>query len=156
MVLRNKKQLYEPVQVKDLRTAELEIIRLTQQEAFEEEIKILKHLKVNDSNLDRKAAWARNTTMKGTSQLYRLDPFLDDEAIIRVGGRIRNASYSSDIKHPVILPRKHHVTDLIIRHCHETTQHGGRGMTINEIRSNGYWIIECSGAVSTLWVPPES
>ena len=62
MVLRNKGQLYEPVQVKDLRTAELEIIRLTQQEAFEEEIKILKHLKVNDSNLDSKGRPIRPQT----------------------------------------------------------------------------------------------
>lgn len=33
---------------------------------------------------------------------------------------------------------------------HEKIQHQGRGMTINEIRSNGIWIVGCSREVSSL------
>lgn len=47
----------------------------------------------------------------------------------------------------MILPRKSHITNLLIRHFHERIQHQGRGMTTNEIRANGYWIIGCSSAV---------
>ena len=50
--------------------------------------------------------------------------------------------------HPVVLPRKGHITSLLIRHFHERVKHQGRGMTINEMRSNGYWILGCSSAVS--------
>ena len=52
------------------------------------------------------------------------------------------------MKHPVILPRKHHMTELIIRHCHEQTAHQGRGMTLNQIRQNGFWLIGGSSRVS--------
>ena len=81
--------------------------------------------------------------------LYRLDPFLDREGILRVGGRIQQASLHEDIKNPVILPKKGLVTELLIKDCHEKAHHQGRGFTLNEIRSNGYWVIGCSGAVSS-------
>ncbi|CAC5369945.1 unnamed protein product [Mytilus coruscus] len=90
----------------------------------------------------------RYVKLKQTSSLYKLDPFLDSDGIIRVGGRIRRAEYNSAVKHPVIIPRNSHVTELIIRHFHEKAEHQGRGMTINEIRANGFWIIGCSTAVS--------
>ena len=45
--------------------------------------------------------------------------------------------------------RDSHVTTLIIRHIHENTEHQGRGITLNEVRANGYWILGGSGAVSS-------
>ena len=74
----NEKQDYAPMQVEDLQGAGMEMIKLTQIEAFGPEIKILESLKVNESNLDRSVATERKMAMKGTSQLYRLDPFLDE------------------------------------------------------------------------------
>ena len=50
-------------------------------------------------------------------------------------------------KFPVIIPRKGHVTDLIIKYFHEKVQHQGRGMSLNEIRSNGFWVIGGTSAV---------
>ena len=35
---------------------------------------------------------------------------------------------------------KEHITNLIIRWCHEKTAHSGRNMTLNEIRSSRYWV----------------
>ncbi|XP_038072072.1 uncharacterized protein LOC119740739 [Patiria miniata] len=67
---------------------------------------------------------------------------------MRVGGRIRRADLPPNFKHPTILPRNHHITELIIRHCHEVAGHQGRSMTTNQIRVSGYWIIGCSSAVS--------
>ncbi|XP_053391973.1 uncharacterized protein LOC128554688 [Mercenaria mercenaria] len=57
---------------------------------------------------------------------------------------------SSSFKHPIVLPNKGHITDLIVRHFHERCLHQGRGMTTNEIRQNGFWIIGCSGVVSSM------
>ena len=51
------------------------------------------------------------------------------------------------MKHPIILPRKGHVTDLIVRFFHERVCHQGRGITSNEIRANGFWITGLSAAV---------
>ena len=140
--------MYQAVEVEDLRQAELEIIRLVQMRAFETEIKTLQSLKIHEDMSDRKVARNRNKTLKHTSSIYRLDPFLDVHGIMRVGGRIHRAELSSNIRHPAILPRKAHITNLVIRHFHEQSEHQGRGMTTNEIRENGFWIIGCSSAVS--------
>lgn len=86
--------------------------------------------------------------MKKTSSLYRLDPFLDKDGILRVGGRIRNALVSYEIKHPVILPSKGHITALLVKYHHERISHQGRGMTLNDLRSHGYWVIGGRSSVS--------
>ena len=124
-------------------------IRQVQSEVFKEEIKILQRLDVNDTNnADRNVAKRRNQFVKKSSSLYRLDPFIDADGILRVGGRIRKAQLPLRLKHPAILPRKHHVSSLVIQHCHQETAHQGRGMTTNQLRASGFWIIGCSSAVS--------
>ena len=45
----------------------------------------------------------RKSEMKKKSDLYRLDPFLDEHGILREGGRIREASLAYEVKHPVII-----------------------------------------------------
>ena len=54
---------------------------------------------------------------------------------------------SKEMKHPVLLARKSEIAVTIIRWCHEKVAHSGRGITINYIRSSGFWIIDCSAAV---------
>ena len=44
--------------------------------------------------------------------------------------------------HPILLPKNGTVTELLIRWCHEKTANGGRDITLSEIRSTGYWIID--------------
>ena len=95
----------------------------------------------------REFAKRRDLPMKKTSSLYRLDPFLDENGVLRVGGRIRNAPVSYEIKHPVILPSKSHVTILLVRYHQERISHQGRGMTLNDLRSHGYWLIGGSSCV---------
>ena len=46
----------------------------------------------------------------------------------------------------MILPKRNHITTLIVRHCHENVGHAGRGITLNEVR-NKYWIIDGNSAV---------
>ena len=71
------------------------------------------------------------------------------KALSKLEGRMRKASCPLEIKHPVVLPRKHHITELVVHHFYEQCEHRGRGMTTNEIRGNGFWIIGCSSAVSS-------
>ena len=66
---------------------------------------------------------------KKTSYLRKLDPFLDENNVLRVGGRFRLSSVSYECRHPIILP-----TELIIRHYHQAVEHQGRGITQNVIR----------------------
>lgn len=41
------------------------------------------------------------------------------------------------VKLLVIIPKHHHITKPIITHYHEKVKHQCKGLTINEIRSNG-------------------
>ena len=86
---------------------------------------------------------------KKSSSLHQLDPFVDSDGILRVGGRLRRASLTDSNKFPVILPRKSHISNLIIKHYHEQVQHQGRSFTLNEVRSNGYWIVGGTSAVGS-------
>lgn len=66
--------------------------------------------------------------LKG-SQLYRLNPFLDSHKIIRVGGRLRRAQMEYNEKHPIVLPKRHYVSQLIAKHYHYEVHHQGRQIT---------------------------
>ena len=129
--------------------AELAIIKPLQQAAFGEEIKILHSLHLYGDVTYRTLAKTRNMSMKKTSSLFRLNPFLDENGVLRVGGRIKHAMVSFDVKHPIILPSKNHVSELIVRHHHERINHQGRGMTLNDLHSHGYWIVGGSSVVAT-------
>ena len=139
---------YQSPSVDEMRKAEQTIMKSVQEEAFSEEIRILKSLEVHNDDTSRDLARKRNVSMKKTSSLYRLDPFLDKSGVLRVGGRIRNALAPYEVKHPIILPSKGHVTTLLVRHHHERINHQGRGMTLNDLRSHGYWMIGGSSSVS--------
>ena len=140
------------LQVQDLQEAETVIIKSVQCTAFPEELKSLKSSEHVKSLQERLAASAERKFRPKQSSLHKLDPFLDSQGILRVGGRLRNASLPFEIKFPVILPRTSHVTTLIIRFFHEKIKHQGRGMTLNEIRANGYWIVGGTSAVgSYIW-----
>ena len=123
--------------VEDFQRAETAILKMVQEEAFPEEMKILRQVDVSN----RKGESKLKASLKGASCLYRLDPFLDPDGVLRVGGRIKRSSLPYHIKHQAVLPRKGHVTTLIIRYYHQNIKHQGRGMTLNELRSNGFWII---------------
>ncbi|XP_035221036.1 uncharacterized protein LOC118193972 [Stegodyphus dumicola] len=75
-----------------------------------------------------------------------LNPFLDDEGFLRVGGRLRNASIAQNLKYPVILPKSHYITELIIRYYHYKYLHGGAQMLHSEIKQR-CWIINARAAI---------
>jgi hypothetical protein len=85
-----------------------------------------------------------------TNPLKDLDPFTDGYNLLRVGGRMRRAAEMFGVRHPLILPKNSHLSHLIAMHHHEKTAHQGRNLTMNEIRSRGYWIIGCRRVVSSL------
>ncbi|KAJ8024614.1 hypothetical protein HOLleu_34561 [Holothuria leucospilota] len=49
-----------------------------------------------------------------------------------VGGRLEKAPLPNEEKHPVIVPHKHHVTELLIVHYHQKVVHSGVGITSRE------------------------
>lgn len=117
--------------VEEINQAGLSVIKLVQKETFKEEIQVLN----------------KQGDVPSTSKLFNLNPFIQD-GVVRVGGRLRKSSMSLNEKHPVVLPKSGHMTQLIIAHCHGQIKHQGRGQTLNEIRSQGYWILGGSKLVA--------
>ncbi|XP_072173118.1 uncharacterized protein [Diadema setosum] len=71
----------------------------------------------------------------------KLDPFYDeDDQVYRVGGRIDRAPLSFDVRHPYLLPRKNHISLLIVRDRHIHALHGGHLRTATDVRKK-YWIV---------------
>jgi hypothetical protein len=71
------------------------------------------------------------------NSLNKLNPITCEDGLLRVGGRLQNSSLQNNVKHPIILPKGHFISRLIIDHYHKKIYHQGRGMTLNEIRMNG-------------------
>ena len=54
---------------------------------------------------------------------------------------MRKANMPRTPNNPVILRKSSYISSLIISHVLEKTHHSGRGITLNELRSCGYWIV---------------
>ena len=130
------------VDVDMLQEAERDIIKTVQLGAFPEEIETLKQAASRNGD--------RTKCLKRSSPLYKLDPFMCQDGLIRIGGRLGDANLAEEVKHPVVLPKTGHIAVLIARYYHERVQHQGRGITINAIRQAGYWILGCRQVVSSM------
>ena len=128
--LPSKAQKQEPSQpkmqldIEDLQNAEKAIIRYVQSKQYAQEIQ----------NLRSPAG-----KVKRTSNIYRLDPMLTAEGILVCGTRIGRNLCKDGTSRPVILPKHHPLSALLVKHYHEMSGHSGREYTITEIWSK-YWI----------------
>lgn len=119
-----KDKTNSPASVSEQEDAKCLILKGVQRQVYQKETEVL----------------SQGKRLPSHSKLHHLDAFIDKDGIIKVGGRLDHSSYTHAFKHPWILPKEHHVTKLIIAHCHECVKHQGKGFTINNIRSCGFWI----------------
>ena len=116
---------------KELQEAMTVIAQAVQGESFSEKLKAER--RPPESN--------KPQTVPKSSKLYRLDPFVDNNGVLRVGGCLRRATLEFGERHPVLMPNKNHVADLIARHYHGQVHHQGRQITQGAIRQSGFWLI---------------
>ncbi|XP_038063243.1 uncharacterized protein LOC119733951 [Patiria miniata] len=106
--------------------AETVIIKSVQSEAFATELAELRSGKLTKKN-----------------KLASLNPYLDSNRVLRVGGRLQKAQLSERATHPAVLPKNNnYVTKLIIKHFHQQCSHQGRHITLGTIRNEGYWVLD--------------
>ena len=67
-----------------------------------------------------------------------------------MGGWIRRSELNEEYMHPIILPKKSKVTELIAKFCHLKAAHCSRGTILNEIRDRGFWIINSSSITKSV------
>jgi len=89
--------------IKELDEAKIRIIKITQISRFSQELKRLaaKQPPINENNI------------------AVLNPFIDENGLICVGGRLRRSKLAFTQKYPILLPNRHFMTDLIIKKTHQ-------------------------------------
>lgn len=113
-----------PLKTLELRNALSCILKQVQNQSFASEFK---HL-------------CNSKPISPKSKIISLNPFLDENGLIRVGGRLRHSDFSYEKRHPVLLPAHHHFTNLLFRHEHIKLMHAGPQHLLSIIREK-YWPI---------------
>ncbi len=89
---------------------------------------------------DALAALKGNRPLDKKNRLRDLLPYLDEEGLLRVRGRLEHSGMSEETKHPLIIPRKHCLTKLLVLQVHESAHHAGPDWTLYHLRQK-YWIL---------------
>ena len=141
LLARSKKTNDPPQQITatDLNEAEHEILKWLQRSCYQQTFAALQKQKTEEANQQGLRPKPTRGILK-SSPLIRLNPILKKD-LICVGGRLSNAECVDEgAKYPIILPRSHHVTKLIIDDVHVRIGHAGRNHTLAELRSR-FWVI---------------
>ena len=126
-VMKKTFSMSKSLSVDELRNAEAVLIKHVQHQQFPDCFAS----KSNKLNLPR--------------NLQKLQPIVVD-GILRVGGRLKQAPFDIDVKHPIIIPQRSHLTELVIRQHHAEVGHSGSSHTWTSLRRK-FWIIKGGAAV---------
>lgn len=108
--------------VQEIQDAELVIVKRAQLQSYGKEV----------------ASLSSGSPVSRSSPLISLDPVLDPEGRLIVGGRLKSADVSEQSKHPTIIPFDHPVSRLIVQEEHDKA-HLGVEWVIANVRRR-YWI----------------
>ena len=129
--LQNKKKLEKKMSVEDLEQAEITIIKHIQEENFPEEIRRLK----------------KGEAVQKRSHIRELNPTINQQGILCVGGRLRFLKDKEQVKHPWILP-KTYLSRIIVREYHQKA-HQGTEWTLALLREK-YWIVRARSIIKSV------
>ncbi|XP_053323801.1 uncharacterized protein LOC128497662 [Spea bombifrons] len=120
--------------VSDLEHSRNHIIFTVQQQAYSREI----------------ACLTNKRPIHKDSVLNKLDPFIDSNGLLRVGGRLKEAKLEFRERSPLIIPGYCHIAALFVKHYHNEVRHQGRLFTEGALRTAGLWIISAKRLVSSI------
>lgn len=122
-----------PITACEIDDAEQKWIKCVQQESFGHEIGRLREKR----------------PLPSQSKLMTLSPFIDDNGVLRMNGRVGNAELMQQ-KQSIILPANSPFVSLMIKHFHENLElHGGVQKTLRALRER-FWIIRARCQVQKL------
>lgn len=122
---RSRSKVSGELTAEELNEAEKYWTKVTQRESFSSEIDLLI------------AGKCPNTD----SRIREFKPFLDEDELLCVGGRLQHSDLSYREKHPWILPSKHEYTEMVVQNQHEQMCHAGVLDTLVQTRER-YWILK--------------
>ncbi|XP_062557563.1 uncharacterized protein LOC134222429 [Armigeres subalbatus] len=122
----NNDRTFGPLQHWELNKAENYLHREAQRTVFADEITILTRDRETE-NPDK--------CLPRSSSLFRQCTFLDEAYVIRIRGRTQACAFiTRDAAQPIVLPRDHPITTLILLDFHKRFNHQNHQTTINEVR----------------------
>ncbi|XP_055585175.1 uncharacterized protein LOC129738027 [Uranotaenia lowii] len=110
--------------VEEIRRAERNLIRILQEQHFEEELRCLHDGKQVSSK----------------SKLRWFHPILGIDHLLRIGGLLNKAPRTYDSKHQIILPSTHAFSTLLIRSFHLNHLHAAPQLLLSLLRMR-YWVL---------------
>ncbi|XP_055604494.1 uncharacterized protein LOC129752749 [Uranotaenia lowii] len=126
---RNSPKAHRPFSRDEFIMAESYLYQVAQRSTYMEEIAIL------STKLQKPC----EKPIPKSSSLYRLCPIMDEKGILRIRGRTNACQFiDSSIANPVILPRDHHITRLIVLDVHQRFLHQNHETIVNELKQRFY------------------
>ena len=126
----------DPLTSPELDRALLHLVRAAQWAGFPELMQALSA---------QKSAGAPHAKQQQRSMRVLL-PFVDEYGLLRVGGRLKRAGLPYEQTHPLILPRRHELTGLLVHHHHQKGMHRGFNFVLAQLRQR-FWVIGGTGTV---------
>ncbi|XP_062538672.1 uncharacterized protein LOC134206944 [Armigeres subalbatus] len=128
---KGEESITEYLKSDELRNGLRTIIRLTQWQAFPDEMVLLTR--------NQQRSEEQQVQLEKSSLLYRLSSMLDEFGILRIDGRITATSnVTESTKFPIILPKKHRFTFLLLDDYHRRFRHCNMETVVNEVRQQYY------------------
>ncbi|XP_037029336.1 uncharacterized protein LOC119069388 [Bradysia coprophila] len=118
---------FGPLVQQEILDAENHLYRRAQSDCFLDEIVVMKH------NQNRPLKEQKD--FEKSSILRTYSPYIDEDGVIRMRGRSDAATVlSHDTKRPIILPRRHRITRLIVDYYHRRYKHINHSTVLNQIQ----------------------
>ncbi|XP_067613958.1 uncharacterized protein [Eurosta solidaginis] len=118
----------------ELNKAEIYIVKAVQREVYAEEISAL----LKDEQLHKQ------------SSIRSLTPYLDNDQIMRIQGRLDAATVLPvEARRPILMPSKHIVSELIMRQYHERLHHQNFALTLYEARQK-FWFTHAKSLLKSV------
>ncbi|XP_067949850.1 uncharacterized protein [Watersipora subatra] len=119
-------------------------------DTLQAEIIIIKLAQSQEWSADIKQLSKSKEVHKGSS-LLKLRPYLDEDGLLRVGGRVKySLALTDNEKHPILIPKASAIAKLLVTHFHKKIHHQGLTTTVGAIRGAGYWITGASKLVGSV------
>ncbi|XP_055522717.1 uncharacterized protein LOC129716899 [Wyeomyia smithii] len=121
----------------DLKAADHALARLAQAQLYPDELALLNCSTRCEKDLK-------------SSPLKWLKPFMCENGLIRVGGRLSNSDLPEGTKHPIVVSANHPLVEIIVTYYHKLLLHAGPQLMLSTIRQK-YWIIGARNLVRRVY-----
>lgn len=121
-LLQTKQRTTGFLRAEELRIAEYTLIRKVQEEVFPNELRAIR----------------KKESVNRRSPLRWYHPYICENGLLRVGGRLHHSKEADETKHPMILPARHRITRMVFDHYHLRLLHAGPQLLLGTVRQR-YW-----------------